>query len=58
MSLARLTARKMRVTSLEYLIKALESYGMLILSFKAVYALVVEFIFALEFVTFFSKDNK
>ena len=41
MSFARLTARKMRVTRLKYLIKALDSYGMLIMSLKAVYALVV-----------------
>ena len=40
MSVARLTARKMRVTSLEYLIKALDSYGKLIMGLKAVYALV------------------
>ena len=34
MSVTRLTARKMRVTSLKYLIKALDSYGMLIMSLK------------------------
>ena len=38
MSVTRLTARKMRVTSLKYLIKALDSYGMLIMTLKAVYA--------------------
>ena len=37
MSVARLTARKMRMTSLKYLIKALDSYGMLIMSLKAMY---------------------
>ena len=41
MSDARFNARKMHVTSLKYLIKALDSYGMLIMSLKAVYALVV-----------------
>ena len=40
MSVARLTVRKMHVTSMEYLIKALDSYGKLIMSLKAVYALV------------------
>ena len=40
MSVARLTARKMHVTSLKYLIKALDSYGKLIVSLRAVYVLV------------------
>ena len=40
MSVTRLTARKMCMTSLEYLIKALASYGKLIMGLKAVYALV------------------
>ena len=45
MSVARLTARKMRVTSLKYLIKALNSYKKLIMSLKAVYAFVACFYF-------------
>ena len=54
MSVTRLTARKMRVTSLEYLIKDLDSYGMLIMSFKAVYALVACVYFYVRICNFFS----
>ena len=58
MSVARLTARKMRVTSLEYLIKALNSYGKLIMGLKAVYALVAFVYFCDRIFNFFSEDNK
>ena len=54
MSFARLTARKMRVTRLKYLIKALDSYGMLIMSLKAVYALVACVYFCIRIFNFFS----
>ena len=48
MSIARLTAPKMRVTSLEYLIKALDSYGKLIM-----YALVAFVYFCDRIFNFF-----
>ena len=54
MSVARLTAPKMRVTSLKYLIKAIDSYGMLIMSLKAVYALVACVYFCVRTLNFFS----
>ena len=53
MSVARLNARKMRATSLEYLIKALDSYGKLIMGFKAVYALVAFVYFCDRIFNFF-----
>ena len=53
MSVTRLTARKMRVTSLEYLIKALDSYGKLIMGLKAVYALVAFVYFCDRLLNFF-----
>ena len=53
MSVARLTARKMRVTSLKYLIKALDSYEKLIMSLKAVYALVACVYFCISICNFF-----
>ena len=59
MSVTRLTAPRIRVTSLEYLIKVLDSYGKLIMGLKAVYALVA-FVYFCDriFNFFFSKDNK
>ena len=49
----------MPVTSLEYLIKALDSYGKLIMDLKAVYALVAFVYFCDRILTFlFSEDNK
>ena len=55
MSVAHLTACKMRVTSLEYLIKALDSYGN-IMGLKA----LVAFVYFCDriFNFFFSEDNK
>ena len=53
MSVACLTVRKMRVTSLEYLIKALDSYGKLIMGLKAVYALVAFVYFCNRIFNFF-----
>ena len=49
-----LTARKMRVTSFEYLIKVLASYGKLIMGLKAVYALVAFVYFCDRIFNFFS----
>ena len=58
MSVTHLTAHKMRVTSLEYLIKALDSYGKLIMGLKAVNALVAFVCFCDRiFNFFFSEDN-
>ena len=54
MSVARLTACKMRLTRLEYLIKALDSYGKLIMGLKAVYALVAFVYFCARIFNFFS----
>ena len=59
MSVMRLTVRKMRMTSLEYLIKALDSYGKLIMGLKAVYALVAFVVFCDRTCNFFFfADNK
>ena len=53
MCVARLTARKMRVTSLDYLIKALDSNVKLIMGLKAVYALVAFVYFCDRILNFF-----